>query len=483
MPTVETLEGDSRTRLRIYPEDHFDSIVTDPPYELGFMGKGWDSTGIAYDPELWAECLRVLKPGGYLLAFGGTRTYHRMAVAIEDSGFEIRDQMQWIYGSGFPKSLDVAKAIDQTRAEDKEPVRAVCRFLRSAMDARGLKSVDLASHFKCHSRLIDHWAARDSDSQPSLPTVEQWLELKAVLGLADTLDAEVWRLNGRKGQPGDTWQDAEILGELEGDSGGFGGSRFSVVDRTVRAPSETAAKWKGWGTALKPANEPICVARKPIEGTVAANVLDWGTGALNIDACRIPVNDEQYKRNCSADRGHEDNRTRKSEFNMTGGTANDLGRWPSNVILDEEAAAMLDEQTGTLVSGANPSRRFADKFGSAYGEFAGDGDCKPARGIDAGGASRFFYCAKASAAERGELNDHPTVKPVALMRYLVRLVTPPGGTVLDPFAGSGTTGEACLLECLSAVLVDKEPEHIEIIRRRLATVTPAFDFGAEDASV
>jgi len=332
--------GDNREVLRTMPDNSVDSIVTDPPYELGFMGKKWDSTGIAYDQTLWAECLRVLKPGGHLIAFGGTRTYHRMTVAIEDAGFEIRDCIQWIYGSGFPKSLDVSKAIDK--------------------------------------------------------------------------QAGIWR-----GQ----------AGAIQSKNHPMGSPNYERTNKGLPATPE-AQQWHGFGTALKPANEPAVLARKPLIGTVADNVLTWGCGALNIDGCRVE-----------------------------GST----GRWPANVILDEEAAQMLDEQSGH-------------------------------------GASRFFYVAKASRAEReagldgmevkmkqiysdmgqGALpqqtpsiatpraNHHPTVKPITLMRYLVRLVTPPNGTVLDPFMGSGSTGCAAMLEGVDFVGIELSAEYLEIAERRIA---------------
>ena len=220
---------------------------------------------------------RVLKPGAHLLAFGGTRTHHRLIVAIEDAGFEIRDCLGWLYGSGFPKSLDVAKAIDKARRDD---VRHVCRFLRAAMDARGIKSSELAIAFDCHSRLIDHWAARDTDSQPNVATVEQWRKLKTLVGFGDEMDAEVERLNARKGEPGDDWKGAPVLGEHAGDTPGLHGERFETRDRTIRAAnSDLAQAWAGWGTALKPAWEPVCMARKPFRGTVAENVARHGVGA------------------------------------------------------------------------------------------------------------------------------------------------------------------------------------------------------------
>lgn len=307
--------GEALDVLRGLPDASVDSCVTDPPYGLEFMGKNWDRgiPGVAY----WTEVLRVLKPGGYLLSFGGTRTHHRLVCAIEDAGFEVRDTIMWLYGTGFPKSLDVSKAIDK---------------------AAGVES-------------------------------------------------------------------------------------------------DAAKKWAGWETALKPAHEPICVARKPLDGTVAANVLKHGTGALNIDACRVGYQGEDDI-TPEVGQGTPGERNPGCGANLPGykenwgaWEANQKGRWPANVLLDEEAARLLDEQSG--------------------------------------GASRFFYCAKASRRERGEGNKHPTVKPLALMEYLCRLVTPPGATILDPFAGSGTTGVAAILGGWSFIGIEKDAAYAEVARARL----------------
>jgi DNA modification methylase len=440
---IELLHGDCLERLKELPDCSVDACVTDPPYGLSFMGKAWD-----YDvpgAEVWREVLRVLKPGGHLLAFAGTRTQHRMAVAIEDAGFEIRDMIAWVYGSGFPKSLDVSKAIDKRRTEDLEPVRVICRVIRSAMDDRGLKSRHLVEHFDgCHPRLIDHWAARDTDSQPSLPTWEQWCRLRELLKLDTEHDAEVWRLNGRKGQPGEAWGEREVVGQKEMTDtrkarAGFSGSTHSpdydgskrVVD--ITAPATPAAQqWAGWGTALKPALEPITVARKPLMGTVAANVLEHGTGALNVDGCRVG--------------------------------SSSSGRWPANLIHDgsDEVVGLFPEAKGAVSNGSKGGKGLAGSSTFAIHPR----EQKPGRG-DSGSAARFFYCAKASKADRGDGNGHPTVKPTELMRYLCRLVTPPGGVVLDPFMGSGSTGKAAALEGFRFIGIEREAEYLEIARGRI----------------
>lgn len=404
--------GDNREVLRTMPDNSVDSIVTDPPYELGFMGKKWDSTGIAYDETLWAECLRVLKPGGHLIAFGGTRTYHRMTVAIEDAGFEIRDCIMWLYASGFPKSLDVSKALDKQAGAAREVV--------------GFGDLQRASQSRPYGQ-----------------------------GTTQSLD---------------------------------------IDSRTLTAPATPLAQqWQGWGTALKPAHEPIVVARKPLQGTVADNVQAWGVGALNIDGCRVGTDD-------NLERISGNTRSIYGDYSQKQTTPQPIGRWPANVILDEEAAQMLDEQSGVRKSGA---RKGANNINSLNGAYEGGwsytgGPCE----ASSGGASRFFYVAKASRAEREagldvmemqiaqstrmsgdgmplrqngterktpiRANHHPTVKPITLMRYLVRLVTPPGGTVLDPFMGSGSTGCAAMLEGVDFVGIELSAEYLEIAERRIA---------------
>jgi DNA modification methylase len=341
---MDCLEG-----MKLLDDNSIDSIVTDPPYELGFMGKKWDSTGIAYNVDVWRECLRVLKPGGHLLAFGGTRTYHRMACAIEDAGFEIRDCIQWLYGSGFPKSHDISKAIDKRLGAERNRIK----FAQS-----------------------------------------------------------------------NTWREKE--GRMD--------RQATIPDNNPVTPE--AKQWNGWGTGLKPANEPIVVARKPIsEKTIAENVLKWGTGGLNIDGCRVGWKDERDRKNGWRASPSNDDENEYSSFKSGSfGKQNEQGRFPANVILDEEAGKLLDEQSGILKSGA----------------------------------SRFFYCAKASKKERGEGNNHPTVKPVSLIKYLVTLVTPPDGVCLDPFMGSGTTAVACIKTNHKYIGFELLEEYCKIAEKRLS---------------
>jgi site-specific DNA-methyltransferase (adenine-specific) len=419
--------GNNLDILPTLPDCSVDSIVTDPPYELGFMGKKWDSTGIAYNTDLWRECLRVLKPGGHLLSFGGTRTWHRVAVAIEDAGFEVRDSIAWMYGSGFPKSLDVSKAIDKAAGAEREKIRTPI----TAGSTAGK-------------------------------------------GSSNEIDERPWLTKARE------------VGFHEHDS-----------DKAV---TPEAQQWEGWGTALKPAFEPIVVARKPLIGTVAENVLTYGTGALNIDGSRVEgkvpsVPMAEWSRSGTTGSSNK----RSGEMSQP----HSFGRWPANVILDEYSAELLDDQTeGKITQGhwANTKVSGYGEFGGGKSEYLGTG--RKAED-DIKGASRFFYVAKASKRDRNEgleelptkgkvfngqnsesagladgsvedkfttqpaQNFHPTVKPTDLMRYLIKLVTPPNGIVLDPFTGSGSTGKAAILDGFRFIGIEMTEDYIPIIEGRL----------------
>lgn len=386
------MEGDCREIMRAMAEEQLqvDSVVCDPPYELAFMGKQWDASGVAFDVETWKAAYEVLKPGGHLLAFGGSRTYHRLTCAIEDAGFEIRDCIMWVYGSGFPKSYDVAQSIEklQTTGKSRRPDR----------DLGGM--------------------SRD-------------------------------RFSGSED------------GTLIGNTGG-----------KIELTTADALAWKGWGTNLKPAYEPIVVARKPFKGNVAQNVLKHGTGAINIDACRIEAPDaEQLAKNWEREtvkdmRGGNFIENKDARIACTS-SGSPLGRWPANLIHDGSGEVL---EAFPSPHGAGHAR--SEPGGGEYDGSTGIGfgkigaDRKGFRYGDEGSAARFFYCAKTSKADREPGNDHPTVKPTTLMRYLCKMVTPPGGTVLDPFTGSGSTGKAAVLEDFDFIGCELSPEYVAIAQKR-----------------
>jgi site-specific DNA-methyltransferase (adenine-specific) len=426
---VTLYHGKSENLLPTLAASSVDAVVTDPPYELGFMGRAWDATGIAYSVDLWREVLRVLRPGGHLLAFGGTRTVHRMTCAIEDAGFEIRDGIDWLYGSGFPKSLDVSKAIDKAAGAER-----------------------------------------------------------TVIGKGINYDAKV--------NHGGTW-----TGDVYAQDPYTG-----VGGPLVTAPAtDDAQRWSGWGTALKPAREPIVVARRPLAGTVAANVLAHGTGALNIDACRVGTDIMRESRMTQSAGGVLNANGRDVEHGNWRQKSNDnpaehVGRWPTNIVLshagDDETGdlcadrcvpgcpvAELDAQSGAV--GARAPVRGTEPSGAVEpGAITNPRRRVPgAFHADEGGASRFFpvfrYQAKAPASERPKVDGeaHATVKPLALMRWLVRLVAPTGGIVLEPFAGSGTTAEACLLEGFGCIAVEREAKYLPLIMARISKSIEPTLFG------
>ena len=400
MKKYQLLHGDCREVLKTLPDNSVDSIVTDPPYELGFMGKSWDSTGVAYDSNLWREAYRVLKHGGHILSFGGSRTYHRMACAIEDAGFEVRDQIMWVYGSGFPKSLNISKSVE-------------------AKITTG----------SCAKNNFNKLSGERRDGK---------------IGMYNTVEEQGFRKKNPK--------------------------QLGAFDLT---PTTAAAKqWCGWGTALKPAHEPIVLARKPLEGTVADNILKWGVGGLNIDGCRVEYQSDQDKE--------------KAHYNALG----------MERLKIEEGEKLGSFEGGwkkhkpTLPTGRFPANFMHDGSQQLLDLFPCDAD---------NSAARFFYCPKASKADRNDgceglpdkewstegacvperdsrpfnpsKNNHPTVKPTELMRYLVRLITPKGGLVLDPFNGSGSTGKASMLEGMRYIGIEMNSEYIKIAEARLKWAT------------
>ena len=417
MPTIH--HGDCIETMNAMPPESVDAIVTDPPYGLGFMGRKWD----ALPPSLeWAEaCYRVLKPGGHIAAFGGTRTWHRLAVAIEDAGFEMRDSLAWLYGSGFPKSMNVGKAIDATVLTGKSGSRSI----REATDSREVIGTKMGLPGKSAGQ-------------------------KPGTYFSEAMEAE----DGK---------DLDIRAERLGGSIAEGGHRRDL-DITAPATPE-AQQWDGWGTALKPAFEPIVLARKPLaEKTVARNVLAHGTGAINVDGCRIAgdMSGGTWGAKQTTSIGFHGG-TEGSEYRTQ---QNPSGRWPANVLLDHHAAAWVDEQSGVLKSGDLKPYRNASEAEFTQVHIT---ERNVERKGDSGGASRFFYTAKAPKRERPNVDgvQHPTVKPLAIMRWLIRLVTPPGGTVLDPFAGSGTTIEAALIEGFNPIGIEMETDYLPLIQHRI----------------
>jgi DNA modification methylase len=436
--------GDCLDVLRTMPDCSVDAVVTDPPYGLAFMGKRWD-----YDVpsvEIWAECLRVLKPGGHLLAFAGTRTQHRMAVRIEDAGFEIRDMIAWVYGSGFPKSLDVSKAIDK-RGGSVAGFEQFRDAVRAAMKRNGVSRSRLQAALGNH--MLGHYLT--AGSQPAVPNLRDYRIIRDSVQLGPEFDAlfndEAERdVVGRK-RTGDpvSWYAESVRGD-------------GLVDITAPATPE-AQQWAGWGTALKPALEPITMARKPLAGTVAANVLEHGTGALNVDGCR--VGGEPWKAHSATGLGSVKFFT-EGETPVIEKAPHDAGRWPANLIHDgsEEVVGLFPQTTSGGFPGTIQRATNGPSKGKELERIRED------RLPDTGSAARFFYTAKATKAERQGVT-HPTVKPLDLMAYLCRLVTPPGGVVLDPFMGSGTTIKAAIGEGFQAIGIERDPAYFAMAEHRM----------------
>lgn len=596
--------GDCLEWMETLPSGSISAVITDPPYGLAFMGKAWDRS--VPGPEFFAEMLRVAKPGAHLLSFGGTRTYHRMACAIEDAGWEVRDMLQWLYGSGFPKSMDVSKAIDKAAGAEREVVgtyRAATQsgvtggLNASAANERGQTFANVTIPATDAARQWNGWGTALKPAHEILTLAQKPLDLQALCAsLAQTVwsqlcqfkspakrvelsslssqsasavvaDSVLWSAVGACNTPGDlfalmdtlpsgtvipsslntafSWlnilaevcsresmfttstatgltTDLRILNcclskntqEGTGQSAtpllGIGQnallaeSLFSVVALKAgitRTPFAAAlATSLGNEAGLRPDCSAICLARKPLIGTVAANVLAHGTGALNVDGCRLACDGgspaaDRRKSGRGGNGVWPDRRTQ--ETYSTPRPSEALGRWPANLLLDESAAALLDEQSGESESKATPRNNAGRPASVAKGA---EYDHTTLGHADSGGASRFFYVSKASTAEREEgledfeaaqmdesrdpdapggnnqrnrgagvrKNIHATVKPVDLMRWLCRLITPPGGIVLDPFTGSGTTGVACAAEGLRFMGAELSPEYHAIAERRIS---------------
>jgi len=514
LQTNKIICGDCIEVMKTLPENSVDAIVTDPPYNLssivkrfgkkgsapaqfgkdgsfsrlskGFMGKEWDNE-IAFGTEVWKEALRVLKPGGFLLSFGGTRTYHRLVCGIEDAGFEIRDTIMWLYGSGFPKSLNIGKQIDKMGAKD---ISWFGKWLREWREKKNITQKEIAKLFPSKTGGLTGCVA-NWELGLNIPTPEQFTKICRTFDLPfESIEEAEREIIGKKKTNRTVMQK---IGET---------NTSGEVDITLPSTPE-AKEWEGWGTALKPACEPIVVARKPLsEKNVALNVLKWGTGGINIDECRIDYQgkndwDNTFRPSKNIDRNcWLKNKNRLARRDVI----KQQGRFPANIILDEESSKLLDEQSGNC----------GGKWGNQ-----GDKDnsvipfSESQKGLeylkqserykgDKGGASRFFYCAKASKSERNfglentdikekpipinephnsktlqerykmvSKNNHPTVKPIALMQYLIKLVSREGAIVLDPFVGSGTTIIACIKLNRKSIGIEKESEYVKIANARI----------------
>lgn len=400
---LKLILGDSLEILETLEPNSVDAVVTDPPYGLSFMNKKWDSN--VPSMVLWQAVIRVLKPGGHLLSFGGTRTYHHLAIRIENAGFEIRDQLQWLFGSGFPKSMDVSKALDKAAGAERE--------------------------------------------------------------IVGTMKAKLPTSNAKFAT--DDWSIA--AGKMR--------------DIPLTAPATDDAKqWQGWGTALKPANEPIVLARKPLsEKTVAANVLKWGCGAINIDASRIGSNPGYKYPNGPG--GNSFSVAKEADGSRTTPVESTQGRWPANLLLDEEAAAALGEPSRFFyVAKASKSERNRGLEGmplKVTGRFQANRKCKACGYQEVSGSP--CKCVSPEwekVAIQDAQNSHPTVKPIRLMEYLIHLVTPPGGVVLDPFMGSGSTGVAAKNLGFKFIGIELNAEYFEIARKRTGFQSALDKYGLEE---
>lgn len=503
--------GDCKEVLRGLNESSVDSVVTDPPYGLskepnivevlthwmkgddykssggGFMGKSWDS--FVPGPATWKEVFRVLKPGGHLLCFAGSRTVDLMGISLRMAGFEIRDQIQWVYAQGFPKGQDVAYEMHKrAQQEAKHDVRFVRKtYLSTPVVACKECGQVLFKVLPEQGAQTDWRSWTESKTAGSKQSfVEGWSYLETperelsrcevcTMSHGILVDGEEGRVHS--GTP--VGHGAEARSITDQKRGGTSSQSQTLGQSTGKSDAvlieRRAQAYRGFNVSLKPAHEPIIVARKPLVGTVAANVLQFGTGALNIDGCRVG---DEVRFNPPAGNVAGGNSLNMSAVGMPrdaeGRTA--LGRWPANLIHDgsDEVLACFPDAPGQMAKASTDQT--TRKKQNCYGDMPrGSDGSEPRIELDKS-AARFFYCAKSSKSDRGEGNTHATVKPTDLMRYLCRLVTPPGGIVLDPFAGSGSTGKAALAEGFYSILIEQDANHITIIRDRLNLSVPKLSF-------
>jgi DNA modification methylase len=538
--TLQLFEGDCLDILPTLPAHLVDTIITDPPYGLTFMGKDWDK-GVPGE-AFWRAALRVAKPGAILMAFGGTRTYHRLTCAIEDAGWEIRDCMMWLTGQGFPKGHDIHKAMLKNVCSCRSSTLPYRHEKESSVvdnsSMRGVRGVlseeDLQAGSNKESLLLvpvqrgtsgggmegarsQGACGMDGGIRTEFPPEVDGVEQSSMEGRGNVLQAEgqlqgypVCESAGMGKADGPTGRvhhaTPPSYGDNNGATVGANGSGASHRPRSDEQRSEQSGamalkqrpqkggvgercdrcgkplattnidSWQGWNVALKPAYEPIIVAQKPLDGTYAANAEKWGVAGLWIDGGRIGSGTEHHRT------FQPTNNSRNVYGAQTGlQPTNAEGRWPANLILDDESAAALDAMSGERKGSTIGTKYKTPRYtGNAYNNGREGGGQKEFGYGDTGGASRFFYTAKASRAERGEGNHHPTVKPLALLRYLSRLTkTPTGGVVLDPFAGSGTTIAAALLEGRDAIGIELDHEYFEIMRRRVEAVEREIEAAAD----
>jgi DNA modification methylase len=471
------INGDSAEILKQFEDNSIDAVVTDPPYGIEFLGKEWDQNTGAI--EIWRECLRVLKPGGHLLAFSAARTYHHLATNIESVGFEIRDQIMWIYASGFPKAQDIGKAIDRRggMVSNHKDTKSLKALLIELFKASGKSNTQInkecgfnaAGYLRQHDNGVDGWGY-------ALPLNDKWHIVKKVLNCSDEYDKYF------------VSSERQVVGTKE--SGCFDqnfkshtiGARSRTVDITQPA-TEQANHWHGWKTALKPAHEPIVMARKPMRGSTIDNVLRHGVGALNIDATRIATAESIKGARASMQTGapHFQGTDTNTADNEVVWRQNEQGRYPSNVL--GEIADYQKYFYCPKVSRRERHRGFEhipDRLCGPGGddwvraqEHQGNNRKDPLAHIPTNpegllDIDKGAYIGTARQQANSVGNNHPTVKPVELMKYLIKLVTPPGSHILDPFSGSGSTGMACKELGRTFTGIDLDPRYCEIARKRIA---------------
>lgn len=450
----QAFHGDSLEILKSLPSSSVDSLVTDPPAGIGLLGLDWDKDKggkeqwIEWLTSVMTECHRVLKPGAHGVVWAIPRTSHWTATALENAGFQVKDVITHVFGSGFPKSIAIDKAIDRAKYTNTDLLFKVTGWIRSRRDELGLTNKDLDDAAGVRGGAC-HWTAIPPHGQPHIPTKERWERIEPLLG-----EPPIWlkELIKPSHELGESWKSREVIGQYTKDAGGIGGRTFRGVNRNIIGPTtEESKKWQGWGTALKPASEHWILIQKPIsEHNIAANVKKFGTGGINIDDARIPVRGKiPSTTNLDFKDGgflwDTSERSKRSIYHQ-----HPNGRFPANLVVTRSngpdcPARALNDQSDLETEVAQYFKNF-----------------KP--------ETPFFYCKKPDKSERGLDNIHPTVKPLRLMRYFCKMLTPAGGVVLDPFMGSGTTGVAALFEKFQFVGVERDENYYQIAERRLKGV-------------